>query len=328
MTGLRALFTTLHCTAQTTAADTQGKTPEGENVQHAHLASTAQTTLGQALRLSKTFSAVLQELNICQAGEKTPDVCNSNNERRFVMIGPGMCSRRSEIGTEWCHRRFLPHLEWNNAGALQNGWTVNRPLLGWKEPSSKGFSRGRVLESSLTMVCSQASKDRASGNFSKNLETITWLLPYHLLLSLTMEHGAWCSEQRPLRISNFSEITVALRSLSHIQIHTPAHMQACTGMAMESAAQISLFLHIPWPTLIWVPPGSDHSTTEAAFISAPHKGLSRNPQCPPQGCSVWAATASSVPPFAPHRLCLSEQSVYELLRGCPQKIGDKSSYLC
>lgn len=169
------------------------------------------------------FSAVLQDLNICQAGEKTPDVCNSNNERRFVMTGPGMCSRRSEIGTEWCHRRFLPHLEWNNAGALQNGWTVNRPLLGWKEPSSKGFSRGRVLESSLTMVCSQASKDRASGNFSKNLETITWLLPYHLLLSLTMEHGAWCSEQRPLRISNFSEITVALRSLTQTNIHACTH---------------------------------------------------------------------------------------------------------
>ena len=244
------------------------------------------------------------------------------------MTGPGMCSRRSEMRTEWCHRRFLPHLEWNNAGALQNGWTMNRPLLGWKEPSSKVSSRSRVLESSLTMVCSQASKDRASGNFSKNLETITWLLPYHLLLSLTIEHGAWCSEQRPLRISNFSEITVALRSLSHRQTHMPAHRQACTGMAMELAAQISPFLHTPWPTLIWVPPGSDHSITEAAFISAPHKGSSRNPRCCPKDCGVCVATASSVSSFASYRLSFRAVSVCELLTECPQNIGDRSSYLC
>lgn len=178
------------------------------------------------------------------------------------------------------------------------------------------------------MVCSQASKDRASGNFSKNLETITWLLPYLLLLSLTIEHGAWCSEQRPLRISNFSEITVALRSLSHRQTHMPAHRQACTGMVMESAAQISLFLHTPWPTLIWVPPGSDHSITEAAFISAPHKGSSRNPRCCPKDCGVCVATVSSVSSFAPYRLSFRAVSVCELLRGCPQKIGERSSYLC
>lgn len=63
---------------------------------------------GIGTKTFKKFPAVFQELNICQAGEKTPGTCNSNSERRFVMTGPGTCSRRQRREQSDVTEDFFP----------------------------------------------------------------------------------------------------------------------------------------------------------------------------------------------------------------------------
>lgn len=175
---------------------------------------------------------------------------------------------------------------------------------GWKEHSSTGSIRSRVLESSWSMVCSQASKERASSRSSKNLEIITWLLPG----SPTIEHGAQCSEQRPWGFQ-VSQQSVLHWGLTH------------THTAMESAAQISLFLHAPFFSsrlhhVLSIPSLKQPSSLLCTkFCQAAHRA---------EAC----VATDSYGLYLCSTVCLYSSLCPWALKRCPPKIGNRSSQRC